>query len=82
MSAEPIGADVNASEHRTTVVLPGELHERLVERARDADRSLSAEIRCAVRSYIATSSAAHPDPSLRADHRVCAALDADDKEER
>jgi len=23
-----------------------------------------------------TSSAAHPDPSLRADHRVCAALDA------
>jgi len=29
-----------------------------------------------------TSSAAHPDPSLRADHRVCAALDADEEEDR
>ena len=29
-----------------------------------------------------TSSAAHPDPSLRADHRVCAALDAETEEER
>ena len=29
-----------------------------------------------------TSSAAHPDPSSRADHRVCAALDADEKENR
>ncbi len=29
-----------------------------------------------------TSSAAHPDPSLRADHRVCAALDAETEEGR
>jgi len=51
---------VNASEHRTTVVLPGELHERLVEQAEAADRSLSAEVRVAVREHLerSTSSSA------------------------
>jgi len=44
---------MNASEHRTTVVLPADLRDRLLERAEAADRTLSAEIRVAIREHVA-----------------------------
>jgi hypothetical protein len=44
---------VNDSDHRTTVVLPADLREQLVERAQEADRTLSAEIRVAIREHVA-----------------------------
>ncbi len=37
---------------RTSVMLPAELHDQLSEQARDAERSLAAEIRLAVREYV------------------------------
>jgi len=37
---------------RTTVMLPADLHGRLSEQAREAERSLAAEIRLAVREHV------------------------------
>ncbi len=37
---------------RTSVMLPAELHDRLAVRAREAERSLAAEIRLAVREPV------------------------------
>ncbi len=37
---------------RTTFLLPLELHDRLTAQAREAERSLAAEIRLAVREYV------------------------------
>ena len=43
---------MSESDCRTTVVLPVRLRDELVEHARAADRSLSAEIRVAVREHV------------------------------
>lgn len=73
---------MSESDCRTTIVLPVDLREQLVERAQAADRSISAEIRQAIREHISqpASSGAHP-PSLGADSRR-AALGVDNEEEQ
>ena len=43
---------MNESE-KVSAVLPTDLHSRLVERAREEDRSVSAQLRCAVREHVA-----------------------------
>ena len=50
-SAPPIGTAVNQSE-KVSAVLPTDLHSRLVDRAREADRSVSAELRVAIREHV------------------------------
>lgn len=49
---------------RTSVMLPVELHDRLTAQAREAERSLAAEIRVAVREHVrnepANSAVPHP----------------------
>lgn len=52
ISLRPIGVDMQTAIRRTTVMLPTELHARLSEQAREAERSLAAEIRLAVREHI------------------------------
>lgn len=39
---------------RTTFLLPAELHDRLATRAREAERTVSAEIRVAVREHVSS----------------------------
>ena len=73
---------MNESSEKISAVLPTDLHSRLVEQAREADRSLSAEIRCAVRSYITTSSSPSvSERSVPGDHPL-GELDAETEEER
>jgi len=43
---------VNESSEKISAVLPTDLHSRLVERAREEDRSVSAELRVAVRKHV------------------------------
>ncbi|MBA2641521.1 MAG: ribbon-helix-helix protein, CopG family [Actinobacteria bacterium] len=43
---------MNESE-KISAVIPADLLERLVVRAREADRSVSAEVRQAIRAYVA-----------------------------
>ncbi len=38
---------------KISAVVPTDLHSRLVDRAREADRSVSAEVRVAIREHIA-----------------------------
>jgi hypothetical protein len=78
----PIGAVVSESDCRTTVVLPVDLRERLVERAQAADRSISAEIRVALREHVGqpASSAAPDRHALAAAPGEDAALDVDEME--
>lgn len=42
---------MNESE-KVSAVLPTDLHSRLVERAREEDRSVSAQLRVAVREHV------------------------------
>ena len=49
--APPIGKTMNESE-KVSAVLPTDLHTRLVERAREEDRSVSAQLRVAVREHV------------------------------
>jgi len=42
---------MNESE-KVSAVLPTDLHTRLVERAREEDRSVSAQLRVAVREHV------------------------------
>ncbi|MBA2741485.1 MAG: hypothetical protein H0U46_05685 [Actinobacteria bacterium] len=49
---------------RTSVMLPAELHDRLIEQAREAERSLAAEIRLAVREYVRSEPAATTQSAL------------------
>ncbi len=42
---------MNQSE-KVSAVLPTDLHSRLVERAREEDRSVSAQLRVAVREHV------------------------------
>ncbi len=42
---------MNESE-KVSAVLPTDLHSRLVERAREEDRSISAQLRVAVREHV------------------------------
>ena len=37
---------------KISAALPSDLHSRLVDRAREADRSVSAELRVAVREHV------------------------------
>ncbi len=48
----PISAAMQTAIRRVTLMLPAELHDRLSEQAREAERSLAAEIRLAVREYV------------------------------
>ncbi len=50
-SAAPIGTNMNESE-KVSAVLPTDLHTQLVERAREEDRSVSAQLRVAVREHV------------------------------
>jgi hypothetical protein len=43
---------MNASASHLSAFVPTELREALEESARAHDRSLSAELRCAIRSYV------------------------------
>ena len=43
---------MNSHAQRCTIQLPAELHERLSDWAREAERSLSAEIRVAIREHV------------------------------
>ena len=43
---------MQTATRRTSVMLPAELHDRLTARAREAERSLAAEIRLAVREHV------------------------------
>jgi hypothetical protein len=46
---------MNASASHLSAFVPTELREALEESARAHDRSLSAELRCAIRSYVGES---------------------------
>lgn len=51
---------MNASDCRTTVVLPVDLRDQVAERAQAADRSISAEVRVALREHISRSTSSSP----------------------
>ena len=52
LTIEPIGALMQTDIKRTSVMLPAELHDRLSAQAREAERSLAAEIRLVLREHV------------------------------
>jgi len=56
---------MNSDTQRTSILLPSDLHERLVAQAQAADRSLAAEIRQAVREHVAAQPNGQPEPKQK-----------------
>ncbi len=53
-----------SDSEKISAVLPTDLHSRLVERAREEDRSVSAQLRVAVREHVEAQPANGTEPEL------------------
>lgn len=72
----PICAVVSATDCRTTIVLPLELRDELADLSRASERSLSAEIRVAVREHVSRSTSRSPsDDGVQARRPALGVLD-------
>jgi len=57
---------VNESSEKISAVLPADLHTRLVARAREEERSVSGQLRVAVREHVEAANGTEREPVSKA----------------